>query len=86
MKSFTSTVHLSILLAYAYTVIVTALDGQACFDICYSPAVEEQCPGASLECVCKNEQFISLLNMCIQRTCRESLYEAEAIHEAMCSA
>ncbi|KAL7822198.1 hypothetical protein V8C26DRAFT_390290 [Trichoderma gracile] len=84
MKSFASTLCLStILLAYTYT--VTAMDGQLCFETCYRPAIEEQCPGANLDCVCKNEQFISLLNMCIQRTCRESLYEAEAIHEAMCT-
>ncbi|ETS01474.1 hypothetical protein M419DRAFT_80659 [Trichoderma reesei RUT C-30] len=83
MKSFASAACLSILLAFTYT--VTALDGQLCFETCYRPAIEEQCPDASLDCVCKNEQFISLLNMCIQRTCRESLYEAEAIHEAMCT-
>ncbi|KAL6864115.1 hypothetical protein J3F83DRAFT_742588, partial [Trichoderma novae-zelandiae] len=81
MKSLIATLYMGVL---TYVCTVTALDGQTCFEICYKPAVEEQCPAANLDCVCKNEQFLSLLNMCIQRTCQESLYEAEAIHETMC--
>ncbi|KAL7798247.1 hypothetical protein V8C37DRAFT_369231 [Trichoderma ceciliae] len=81
MKGFVSTLYITLL---TFICTVTALDGQTCFEICYKPAIEEQCPSASLECICKNEEFISLLNMCIQRTCQESLYEAEAIHTNMC--
>lgn len=71
MKSFVSTLYLTLLTTSVLT--VTALDGQTCFEICNKPAIEEQCPSGAIECTCKNEEFISLLYMCIQRTCQESL-------------
>lgn len=72
MKGLVSALHIAVL---TFICTVTALDAQTCFTICYHPAVEQQCPGADLECICKNQEFISLLNMCIQRTCQESLCE-----------
>lgn len=71
MKSFVSTLYITLLTASILT--VTALDGQTCFEICNKPAIEEQCPSAAPACICKNDEFISLLYMCIQRTCQESL-------------
>lgn len=71
MKSLVSTLYISLLTTSVLP--VTALDGQSCFEICNKPAIEEQCPSASVDCTCKNEEFISLLYMCIQRTCQESL-------------